>query len=914
MNENERQLLAQTLIQQYISFGYRIHPLNGWSKSPRYKNWQTTRYDAASAQTEWATTDRAEGFSNVALSTIGLIVVDLDRVKDSSGSWQENPVYTAHQSDWFASCPLQRSGSGGLHCFFRHPANKPTLKNSVSAFAPGVDVRTSGGQCVLSPSRYADPKHPECRGNIYQWVRPLVPMSDLEEIPGDLYDALHLLGEQQAKSSSSTLVSKALKKGQTPNKKLTEKLSRWIEEDTRFDDDGAATCHLVMRWLLKAFDSSVKHDCVSETFIHHPFILDWLDRHPSQAGSWQETVQNAYDIYATPENCLGLEKPRLPVRLLSGFNCKVSEAFEAFVSEFEIKNDLTLNRTVCGELEYLVSLPAGKRNYELLCGGGKSLGSTALVLHRQDMRFLIVKERKEGINALRDLLSANGETSIGVLVGFDAKTCTMIPTPNRFDVYNRSTSPCRSCSDKCEFGKGIDQTYRDEQLSKRVIIITHKMFLSMMAKNLIPTDVFVFIDEGLKSVDDFELTPDVERSLFSVFPVRQLGGQWLSAHLQSIRAKTIDGGCHLDSFDVRLDDGDDYIPKLTRFCFKQMRRLMRIGHQPHMIPHLEQCLSFLSFLKGAKYRAVMQTAKGLKFRSAVRDMNIPNPVICLDGSSSISRSVWRDFEIFRSTVRPPMYDKTVIHCFPFLPTKNQLLNHANLLKAKFVKFVDENKAEALVVVNKTMPTGLLPLLDDLLERCSVRLTRGSVVGSNAARNCSHAAICASVFSDISDYALGAVLFQGCSIPGSEIFDENNEPRLTRWGFQNLALNSEFIRAYTDELYQTMLRGTIRSDAKASYDVFAFVSSEVIAANLRSFMPGVRFVDETGGRAFRLMELFEEKKPKSLQEFLNLAKLEPTDKPEIERCKLIFKLFSHTPAGMVFDGGRTNCPPCPTMQS
>lgn len=56
----------------------------------------------------------------------------------------------------------QRTGSGGLHLIYRMPAGRPPPRNRVR-LAPGVDVRSQGGQILAAPSRHAS-------GGTYRWI------------------------------------------------------------------------------------------------------------------------------------------------------------------------------------------------------------------------------------------------------------------------------------------------------------------------------------------------------------------------------------------------------------------------------------------------------------------------------------------------------------------------------------------------------------------------------------------------------------------------------------------------------------------------------------------------------------------------------------------------------------------------
>lgn len=81
--------------------------------------------------------------------------------------------------------PRVRTGSGGVHLYFLHPEGN-RVKNGVKIL-PGLDIRTTGGQCAAPPSI-----HPN--GKAYQWE--VTPTEEsLAEAPSWLLD---LAGENHA--------------------------------------------------------------------------------------------------------------------------------------------------------------------------------------------------------------------------------------------------------------------------------------------------------------------------------------------------------------------------------------------------------------------------------------------------------------------------------------------------------------------------------------------------------------------------------------------------------------------------------------------------------------------------------------------------------------------------------------------
>lgn len=76
----------------------------------------------------------------------GIFVLDVDGasgVRSVSGFVNEHGALPATR--------IVRTGSGGLHYFFRHPGHF-TVHNSTSYLAPGIDIRGKGGQVVAPPS------------------------------------------------------------------------------------------------------------------------------------------------------------------------------------------------------------------------------------------------------------------------------------------------------------------------------------------------------------------------------------------------------------------------------------------------------------------------------------------------------------------------------------------------------------------------------------------------------------------------------------------------------------------------------------------------------------------------------------------------------------------------------------------
>lgn len=88
----------------------------------------------------------------------GLLVVDLDPAKGGFASWTEA---CARSSSDEPITLRARTGSGGLHLYFRYPTGI-AVRNKQGIW-PGVDIRGEGGYVVASPSLHIS-------GGQYPWM------------------------------------------------------------------------------------------------------------------------------------------------------------------------------------------------------------------------------------------------------------------------------------------------------------------------------------------------------------------------------------------------------------------------------------------------------------------------------------------------------------------------------------------------------------------------------------------------------------------------------------------------------------------------------------------------------------------------------------------------------------------------
>ena len=137
-------------------------------KHPRITDWAERASSDLTAIREWW---QRWPSSNIGFATGAANGIDvLDEDPKDGGEESLTALEELHgplPASW-----RSRTGSGGLHVFFRHPRNVKLKNNNHSKIAKGIDFRTDGGQVILPPSAHFS-------GNFYRWEA----TEDLADLP-----------------------------------------------------------------------------------------------------------------------------------------------------------------------------------------------------------------------------------------------------------------------------------------------------------------------------------------------------------------------------------------------------------------------------------------------------------------------------------------------------------------------------------------------------------------------------------------------------------------------------------------------------------------------------------------------------------------------------------------------------------
>lgn len=184
-------LLADALA--YAENGYAVIPV-GRNKIPLINDWPNqAATDTRQIISWWSLWPDANIGIVCGEKSGGLIVADVD-IKNGKHGDEALQQFQAMNGD-FPSTVMCRTGSGGLHYYFKDPEHfAGKYKNDVEVI-PGVDIRTDGGFVVVPPSVNAE-------GHAYTWVHDV---GLLDEEPADLNEsAAQLLTRSHVKKKQKT--------------------------------------------------------------------------------------------------------------------------------------------------------------------------------------------------------------------------------------------------------------------------------------------------------------------------------------------------------------------------------------------------------------------------------------------------------------------------------------------------------------------------------------------------------------------------------------------------------------------------------------------------------------------------------------------------------------------------------------
>jgi hypothetical protein len=145
--------------RSYAERGWRIIPIKAGEKRPTFSDWTNVATTDPDRIARWYNGTN-HGVGIVTGQASGIFVLDVDIADGKPGIDTLAALQVEHGH--FPTTVKAKTGSGGLHYYFRWPTDGTVVVTNGGRLGPGLDVRGEGGQVVAAPT-----VHPN--GERYAW-------------------------------------------------------------------------------------------------------------------------------------------------------------------------------------------------------------------------------------------------------------------------------------------------------------------------------------------------------------------------------------------------------------------------------------------------------------------------------------------------------------------------------------------------------------------------------------------------------------------------------------------------------------------------------------------------------------------------------------------------------------------------
>lgn len=412
---------------------------------------------------------------------------------------------------------------------------------------------------------------------------------------------------------------------------------------------------------------------------------------------------------------------------------------------------------------------------------------------------------------------------------------------------------CGPCKSKCTAHyKYLSEDPWDNEAFD-ILVTTHSHWQAAVSSKKINASIkFVIVDESPTLMEYYTIDKEVRESILRIFEHDNQLASDFDTEMRFIQKTLSDGECHR-------------IPKLlTIRKSKEIRRciykLLQKGKGNPPAEVLEKAKSFINFFQSEEIYGMTEVRDGDFEMSFIRgevDLDTPVPHMVLDGSALMNDVLWKDFTIYECNDLKQTYPNTTIDIIDGSPSKGFLRDKGNFnaLMTKTVESIKKHhnvltSHEPVVIFrNKELDND-----KDLEENISqlhaqvkemglelLDMCRGEHIGSNRGKDAVLCAIAMSLFKTLSYYVLRTALVNHSEIPAERIWKQKFVyPNLKNGGFADLEIQKTYCRAIVVDLYQTIMRGCVRRNPDAHYNVVCVLSGPEIINILGKELAGATF--------------------------------------------------------------------------
>ena len=483
------------------------------------------------------------------------------------------------------------------------------------------------------------------------------------------------------------------------------------------------------------------------------------------------------------------------------------------------------------------------------CASGKTTAAIALAATyaSRDNRMWVVTQKVQDVCRIAEELRKLGCNALE-WHGYNPSLCHI--ERERF-ISQKNGFFCRTCDNQCTAKHKYLSRNAWDYLDCDVLVTTHSHWQATVnTESFHETVGFVIVDEAPSLMEYFSLNNEEINRIHSIFNNRELSAIF-NTDIQYIRTKCEDGGCYR-------------IPQLN--TLRKSKEIIqyihkKFAHEDMFSEDFELIKTFLNFFSSTEIYAMLEKPEGKFKLSFIRgdvDIRTKVPHMVLDGSALMSDSFWEGFTIYECDALEQTYPNTRLDILNVNPSKSALskkdkferlhkmiiasiTSNQAILKKKSPIVVFQNKELKNDKELKEHLTILEQELNDL-DLNIIDMCRGEHIGSNKAKDAVLCAIAMSLFNNVSYYVLRTALVNHCDIQPERIWKRKFYlPHMKRnGGFCDYDIQKTYCRALVVDLYQTIMRGCVRVDPEAEYNVICTISGPDIIHILHEELPGASF--------------------------------------------------------------------------
>ena len=403
------------------------------------------------------------------------------------------------------------------------------------------------------------------------------------------------------------------------------------------------------------------------------------------------------------------------------------------------------------------------------------------------------------------------------------------PVPRKMLVTKKAKEFCTICTKKCTaHHKYIAKSPWDNE-DCDILVTTHSHWQATISYEKFNSSIkFVIVDEAPGLMEYFTIDEEIREDILSLFKYNARLASYFKTDLDKVKHKCDDGGCHrIDSFD----------------CIRKSQEISQCIHKLLEDEKISLELfglikSFISFFNSEEIYAMTQRLGNDYKTTFIRgevDLRTDIPHMVLDGSALMNDVYWEGFKIYECDDLKQRYPHTTIDVVDDNPSKVKLRRSEtfNSLLEKVKESIEKHpsvlkdKAPVIIFRNKELSNDkeLLNNIQSLQEMVSqmglplIDMCRGEHIGSNRAQDAVLCAIGMSLFNDIAYYVLRTALVTHSGIGAKRIWKIRfNYPNLKNGGFADAEIQQTYCRSVVVDLYQTIMRGCVRLNPEAHYNV------------------------------------------------------------------------------------------------